>query len=92
MGDKQRQLEKRSKRNKSKKIGQEIDIDGEPVTQNPFFTVATFTYNRCAWLAGALRSVLVQTYADFELLVVDDGSTDQTRQVVWVLTTIESAM
>ena len=74
---------KRSKRNKSKKRSVKksvLTVNQSP--KPPFFTVATFTYNRCEWLAGALRSVLVQTYADFELLVVDDGSTDQTGQVV----------
>lgn len=40
------------------------------------------TYNGREFLADALRSVLSQTYADFELLVMDDDSTDGTRDVV----------
>ena len=35
------------------------------------------TYNRARCLSRAINSVLNQTYSDFELIVVDDGSTDQ---------------
>jgi glycosyltransferase involved in cell wall biosynthesis len=40
------------------------------------------TYNRAHALHDALESVLSQTYRDFELLVVDDGSTDHTGELV----------
>jgi glycosyltransferase involved in cell wall biosynthesis len=40
------------------------------------------TYNRANVVARAIESVLEQTYPYFELIIVDDGSTDDTKQVV----------
>lgn len=40
------------------------------------------TYNRAALLPRAIESVLAQTFSDFELIVVDDGSTDNTKEVI----------
>ena len=39
-------------------------------------------YNGAAYLAEAIESVLAQTCADFELIAVDDGSTDATPQTL----------
>ena len=47
-----------------------------------FVTVIIPTYNRAACIGMAIDSVLNQTYEDFELLVVDDHSTDETEQIV----------
>ena len=44
----------------------------------PRLTVLMPTYNVASWVEEAIHSVLNQTYKDFELLVVDDGSTDDT--------------
>jgi glycosyltransferase involved in cell wall biosynthesis len=49
---------------------------------NPAVSVILPTYNRAALLGRAIRSVLGQSYTDFELLVIDDGSTDETSNVV----------
>ena len=51
-----------------------------------FFTVFTPTYNRAHTLERVHRSLLAQTCRDFEWLIVDDGSTDHTAELVrsWI--------
>lgn len=46
------------------------------------FTVITPTFNREDMLQTTIRSVLAQTFTDWELIIIDDGSTDNTEQVV----------
>jgi glycosyltransferase involved in cell wall biosynthesis len=48
----------------------------------PAFTVITKAYNEEEFVAAAIRSALAQTRGDFELVVVNDGSTDGTAAVV----------
>src|ERR1043165_8139265 len=47
----------------------------------PRVSVLLTAYNREAFIADAIESVLVQTFTDFELLIVDDGSTDRTVEI-----------
>ena len=48
----------------------------------PFFSVVIPTYNRADVLSRSVDSVLSQTYQNFELIIIDNGSTDGTQQ--WV--------
>lgn len=48
----------------------------------PKVSVIIPTYNRADLLPRTIRSVLDQTFGDFELLIIDDGSTDSTKSVV----------
>ena len=47
-----------------------------------FFSVIIPTYNRSTLLINTVDSVLAQNYPHFEVIIVDDGSTDDTQQVV----------
>lgn len=49
---------------------------------NPFFSIVIPTYNRGKLIRNTLKSVLAQTCTDFEVIVVDDGSKDDTEAVV----------
>ncbi len=50
--------------------------------QHPLISIIIPTYNRAAWLREAIDSVLSQSARMFELIIVDDGSTDQTREFI----------
>lgn len=48
----------------------------------PFFSVIIPTYNREKLISATLDSIFAQSFHDFEVIVVDDGSTDGTLEVV----------
>jgi len=48
----------------------------------PHVSVIIPTYNRATHISRAIESILTQSYRDWEVIVVDDGSSDHTKQVV----------
>ena len=50
--------------------------------QAPFFSVIIPAYNRAHVLPKTIESVNKQTFQSFEIIVVDDGSKDNTKEVI----------
>ena len=50
--------------------------------KHPFFSVIIPTFNRCAFLKIAVESVLSQSFDDFEIVICDDGSHDNTAGTI----------
>lgn len=48
----------------------------------PFFSVILPTYNRAHAIGKAIKSLLIQDYKNWELIIIDDGSKDNTKEVV----------
>lgn len=53
-----------------------------PNSMDPFFSIVIPTYNRATLIGKTLESILAQTYPHYEVLIIDDGSTDDTASQV----------
>ena len=47
-----------------------------------FFSIIIPTYNRAHIIRNAIEAVMLQTFTDFELIISDDGSTDNTEEII----------
>ncbi|MGH9683084.1 MAG: glycosyltransferase family 2 protein [Candidatus Acidiferrales bacterium] len=56
----------------------------------PLVSVLITSYNHGCWVGGAVQSVLQQTYTNFEIIVCEDGSTDNSMQVLSALAQSDS--
>jgi len=59
-----------------------IDVQVVPVEHTPKVSIILPTYNRARFLPEAFASISSQTFEDWELVIVDDGSTDETARVM----------
>ncbi len=50
---------------------------------DPKYSIILPTYNRAPLLSKAIKSVLAQTFTNWELIIIDDGSTDNTKDIVF---------
>jgi glycosyltransferase involved in cell wall biosynthesis len=79
----------RYKFTKSEKYHSRLKRKNRPMKVRPYsntngglISCIIYTYNRATILPRAIKSVLNQTYKDFELIIVDDCSTDNTQDIV----------
>ncbi|NIT04311.1 glycosyltransferase [Candidatus Saccharibacteria bacterium] len=68
-------MEKRKQKSK-------LRITNNELRRNPKVSVVMATYNAREYLREAIESVLNQTFKDFEFVIIDDGSTDDTREII----------
>ncbi|MGP5026809.1 glycosyltransferase [Glutamicibacter ardleyensis] len=75
--------------NSWKKIIRATDLQAEE-TDQPLVSIIMPAWNRADTISKAIRSIQRQTLSNWELIVVDDGSTDSTREVVNLLANVDS--
>lgn len=74
--------------NSWKKLIRAIDLETEE-TDQPLVSIIMPAWNRADTISKAIRSIQRQTLSNWELIVVDDGSTDSTREVVKLIASVD---
>ena len=59
-----------------------MDTTTKSLEKEPLVSILMLTYNRAKYIGAAIESVLNQTYQNFELVIIDDGSTDNTQEIL----------
>lgn len=60
----------------------ELKLEGKTDVIKPKVSVLMSCYNGSRWLREAIDSVLIQTYKNFEFILIDNGSTDETWNII----------
>lgn len=50
--------------------------------RKPFFSIVMSVYNKAKFISGTIQSVLDQSYKDFEIILVNDGSNDSSLEII----------
>ncbi|MGC9505508.1 glycosyltransferase family 2 protein, partial [Baaleninema sp.] len=65
-----------------RRLQEDLRLSKTPMSSQPLVSVCIPTYNGSRFLAEALASVEKQTYLNLEIIVADDGSTDETVKII----------
>lgn len=68
--------------NKKHKIVTILGIKFKFRRKEPYFSIIMPTYNRAFCIENAINSLINQTYSNWELVIIDDGSTDNTKELI----------
>ena len=63
-------------------IGSDIEFQLKKRQPRPFFSIIIPTYNRAGFIIKTLESVFNQSYKNYEIIVVDNCSTDKTLELL----------
>lgn len=57
-------------------------MKNKAIQSHPYISVITINFNDCIGLERTIQSVVLQTYSDFEYIIIDGGSTDGSKEVI----------